>query len=66
MLFLNIKNVVSYLDFEYTYLRSGAMQVVFINEYKSSEISSQMFSNVMFSKIFKNKRRTGYGINFAK
>ena len=36
-------------DFEHTILRSGAFQLVFINECKSCEISSQMFFNVMFS-----------------
>ena len=30
-------------------LRSGAMQVVFIRECKSYEISNQIFVNVMFS-----------------
>ena len=35
-------------DFELI-LRSGVMQVVFINECKSCEISNQMFFNVMFS-----------------
>ena len=35
-------------------LRSCVMQVVFINECKSSEISSQIFFNVMFS-VFKTK-----------
>ena len=30
-------------------LRSGVMQVVFINECKSYEINSQMFFNVLFS-----------------
>ena len=30
-------------------LRSGDMQVVFINECKSCEISNQMFFNVMLS-----------------
>ena len=30
-------------------LRSGVMQVVFINQHKSCEISNQMFFNVMFS-----------------
>ena len=30
-------------------LRSGVMQVVFINECKSCEINSQMFFNVLFS-----------------
>ena len=36
-------------------LRSGLMQVVFINECKSCEISNQMFFNVMFS-LSKTKR----------
>ena len=35
-------------DFEHTILRSGAFQLVFINESKSCKISSQMFFNVMF------------------
>ena len=30
-------------------LRSGVMQMVFINKCKSCEISNQMFFNVMFS-----------------
>ena len=35
---------------EHTYIiKSAVMQVVFINECKSREISNQMFFNVMFS-----------------
>ena len=36
-------------DFEHTYLKSGVMQVVLIDECKSSNIGNQMFFNVMFS-----------------
>ena len=46
-------------------LRSGAMQVVFINECKSHEIGNQMLFNVMVS-FSKAKRWTGYDINIAK
>ena len=35
-------------DFELTYINSGVMQVVFINELKSCEISNQMFFSVLF------------------
>ena len=34
---------------ENTYIESTVMQVLFINECKSCEISNQMFFNVMFS-----------------
>ena len=44
-------------------LRSGVMQVVFINECRSCEINNQMFFNVMF---FENKRWTCYDINIRK
>ena len=47
-------------------LRSGIMQMVFINECKPREVSHQMFFNVMFSFFLKKKRRTGYGMNTAK
>ena len=39
------------------------MEMVFINECKSCEISNQMFFNVF---IFEDKRQTGYDINIAK
>ena len=42
------------------------MQMVFINECKSREVSHQMFFNVMFSFFFKKKRRTGYGNEYCK
>ena len=47
-------------------LRSTLMQVVFINEYKSCQISilKNVFQCNVF--IFENKRRTGYDINIAK
>ena len=41
------------------------MQVVFINECKSCEISNQIFFNAMFS-FSKAKKQTGYDINIAK
>ena len=37
--------------------------MVFINEWKSCEISNQMFYNVF---IFKNKKETGYDKDIAK
>ena len=40
------------------------MQVVSINECKSSEISNQKFFNML--SFLENKRRTGYDINIAK
>ena len=40
------------------------MQMVFINECKSCDISNIIF-NVMFS-FFGNKRKTGYDTNIAK
>ena len=39
------------------------MQMVFINECKSCEISNQMFCNVF---IFENKKETGYDKDIAK
>ena len=53
-------------DFEQSILRSSVMEVVFINEYGSHEISNQMFFYVINVLIFGNKWRTGYDINIAK
>ena len=53
-------------DFEQSILRSSVMEVVFINEYGSREISNQMFFYVINVLIFGNKWRTGYDINIAK
>ena len=38
---------------------------MFINEYKSFEISNQKIFNVMIT-FFQNKRQTDYDINIAK
>ena len=52
---MKIKNVLLLIecvtiDFEHTYiLRSGVVQVVFITEYKSWQISNQIFFNVTLS-----------------
>ena len=46
-------------------LRSGVMQVVFINDCKSCETINQ---NIFQCNVFitENKRRTGYDINISK
>ena len=47
--FLKFKTVLITLVLNITTLRSGAMQVEFINKCKSYETSNQMFFNIMFS-----------------
>ena len=64
--FLKIKNVFwLLLILNIPILRSGVTQMLFMNECKSSEISNQVFFNIVFS-FCKNKRRTDYEINIAK
>ena len=45
---------------------SAVMQMVFISECKSCEISNRMFFNMLSFFVFENKRWPGYDINIAK
>ena len=49
MSLLKIKMFLNTSDLDKPILRSGVMQAVFITESKSSEISNQIFFNVMLS-----------------
>ena len=42
------------------------MQMVFISECKSCEVSNRMFFNMLSFFVFENKRWPGYDINIAK